>query len=171
MEIIMDFEIKESISKKETSGKYIFWDIDGTLAPYRFNGHVADPNGTKNGMSDEEIEEGIFLKRKPSKHMQKVVNECKAKENIIMGHCHLQKEIDDKNIWLDKYYPNIKERLLTFDNIPKYKSIINYCNENNILLKDIIFVDDVLEYLKEAEKNQIESWHVSSFFDWEYQEK
>ena len=25
--------------------------------------------------------------------------------------------------------------------------------------------------LKEAEKNQIESWHVSSFFDWEYQEK
>lgn len=34
-----------------------------------------------------------------------------------MGHCHLKKEIDDKNVWLDEYYPNIKERLLTFDNV------------------------------------------------------
>lgn len=71
-----------------------------------------------------------------------------------MGHCHLKKEIDDKDVWLDEYYPNIKERLLTFDNIPKHESIINYCNENNILLKDVIFVDDVLEYLKEAEKKR-----------------
>ena len=48
----------------------MFWDIDGTLAPYRFNGHILDPNGTNNGMSLKEIEDGIFLDRKPSKHMQ-----------------------------------------------------------------------------------------------------
>lgn len=40
--------------------KYIFWDIDGTLAEYRFNGHVSDPEGTDNGMSLKEIEDGFF---------------------------------------------------------------------------------------------------------------
>lgn len=40
-----------SISVEETRGKYIFWDLDGTLAPYRFNNHVGDPNGTNNGMT------------------------------------------------------------------------------------------------------------------------
>lgn len=34
--------------------KYIFWDIDGTLVEYRFNGHVSDPEGTDNGMSLKE---------------------------------------------------------------------------------------------------------------------
>lgn len=29
-----------SIKLKDTKNKYIFWDIDGTLAPYRFNDHV-----------------------------------------------------------------------------------------------------------------------------------
>ena len=26
---------KESLKKQDTKGKYIFWDIDGTLAAYR----------------------------------------------------------------------------------------------------------------------------------------
>lgn len=44
----------------ELKNKYIFWDIDGTLAAYRFNGHVSDPEGTDNGMSLKEIEDGVF---------------------------------------------------------------------------------------------------------------
>ena len=90
------------IEKGDLENKYVFWDIDGTLAAYRFNGHVADPEGTDNGMSLKEIDEGIFSKRKPSLLMQKVLNECNSKKNIIMGHCQNQKEIDDKYIWLDK---------------------------------------------------------------------
>ncbi len=34
------------ITKKDLENKYVFWDIDGTLAAYRFNGHLADPDGT-----------------------------------------------------------------------------------------------------------------------------
>ena len=67
------FNLYDSITIADTRGKFIFWDIDGTLAPYRFNGHVGDPNGTNNGQSIEEIEVGIFLERNPSKHMQKVL--------------------------------------------------------------------------------------------------
>lgn len=49
-----------NIYKNDLKNKYVFWDIDGTLAPYRFNGHISDPNGTNNGMSLKEIEDGIF---------------------------------------------------------------------------------------------------------------
>lgn len=45
---------------QDLKDKYVFWDIDGTLAPYRFNGHVADPDGTDNGMSLKEIEDDVF---------------------------------------------------------------------------------------------------------------
>ena len=151
---------------RDVKGKYIFWDIDGTLAEYRFNGHVADKDGTNNGMSLQEIEEHIFLTRKPSEHMQKVVKQCKAKENIIMGHCQVEQERIDKNIWLDKYYPMMKNRLLTFENKPKYQSILEYCKKNQIDLKDVVYVDDVIPFLRDAERNDIKSYHISSFLDW-----
>ena len=35
-----------SVTKSDLENKYVFWDIDGTLAPYRFNNHVADPGRT-----------------------------------------------------------------------------------------------------------------------------
>ena len=92
----MQFNLKATLTKADTKDKYIFWDIDGTLAPYRFNNHVGDPEGTNSGMSLKEIEDGIFLERKPSKHMQKVIKECGAKENIIMSHCINEKEMNDK---------------------------------------------------------------------------
>lgn len=159
------------ITKQELENKYVFWDIDGTLATYRFNGHVADPNGTDNGMSLEEIEQGIFLQRKPSLLMQKVLSECGAKKNIIMGHCHNQKEMDDKTIWLNRYYPMIKERLLVEEDASKADCIIEYCKKEIIDLKDVIFVDDVIMILREAERKGIESWHISSFLDWQFYNK
>ena len=71
-----------------------------------------------------------------------------------------------KNLWLDKYYPNITERILTFENIPKYESILAYCKNKNISLKDCIFIDDVLAHLRKAEQMGIKSYHISSFLDW-----
>ncbi len=162
------FNNKSMITIAETKNKYIFWDIDGTLAAYRFNDHVGDPNGTNNGMSIEEIEKGIFLERSPSKFMQQVVDSCQAKQNIIMSQCQIQKEMDDKHLWLDKYYPTITERILTFENVPKFESIISYCNNKNIAIKDCIFVDDVLSNLRDAEKNGIKSYHITSFLDWKF---
>lgn len=155
-----------TISIADTKNKVIFWDIDGVLAPYRFNGHVGDPDGTNNGMSITEINNGCFLNRKPLKLMQNVINTCASKQNIIMWHYQIQKEKDDKEIWLDKYYPCITERLFVFEDMPKWQAIINYCNSHNISLDNIIFVDDTLSILREAERHGIESWHISSFMDW-----
>lgn len=157
-----------NVKPNDLKNKYIFWDIDGTLAPYRFNGHIADPDGTNNGMSLKEIEDGIFLLRKPSKHMQDVITTCGAKKNIVMGHCQVEKEKMDKQVWLDKYYPMIKERLFVPEDKSKADAILSYCEERNINLKDVVFVDDVIPFLREAERKGILSYHVSSFMDWNY---
>jgi hypothetical protein len=61
----------------------------------------------------------------------------------------------------------IDDIILTYQDIPKYKSIIDYCSKNQILLKDILFVDDTVPYLQMAERQGISSWHISSFLDWE----
>ncbi len=155
-----------SLTKKYTTGKYIFWDIDGTLAPYRFNGHLADPDGTNNGMSIKEINDGVFLRRKPSKFMQNVVETCGAKKNIILSHTQNEKEKEDKILWLKKHYPAINEYIIVLDNISKADTIIKYCANQNIDIKDVIFVDDVLTILREAERKGIAAYHISSFLDW-----
>lgn len=159
-----------SVRKSDLENKYVFWDIDGTLAPYRFNDHVSDPEGTNNGMSLKEISEHIFLTRKPSQHMMKVVYSCGARRNFIMGHCQVQQEMDDKQLWLDKHFPIIRrqDRILTFKNISKADSIVEYCAGHRIDLKDAVYVDDVLVFLREAERKGIKSYHISSFLDWDY---
>lgn len=159
-----------SVRKSDLENKYVFWDIDGTLAPYRFNDHVSDPEGTNNGMSLKEISEHIFLTRKPSQHMMKIVYSCGARRNFIMGHCQVQQEMDDKQLWLDKHFPIIRrqDRILTFENISKADSIIEYCAGHRIDLKDAVYVDDVLVFLREAERKGIKSYHISSFLDWDY---
>lgn len=134
--------MNENAQIKDLEDKYVFWDIDGTLAPYRFNNHVANPNGTNNGMSLKEIEDGVFLTRKPSKHMQNVLGTCNAKENIVMGHCQVKKEMEE---------------------------ILQYCKTHNIDLNDVVYVDDVISFLREAERKGIKSYHISSFLDWDYQ--
>ena len=155
----------------ELKNKYIFWDIDGTLAEYRFNGHVSDPEGTNNGMSLKEIDDGVFLKRKPSYHMQLVLSTCGAKQNIVMGHCQVQKEMDDKQLWLDKYYPSITERLLVSEDKSKADTILQYCKDHDISLQNVIFVDDTIPFLREAERNGIVSFHISSFLDWDFERR
>lgn len=155
---------------QDLKDKYVFWDIDGTLAPYRFNGHVADPDGTDNGMSLKEIEDDVFLYRAPSQHMQKVLTTCDAKQHIVMSHCRIEKEIEQKEIWLNTHYPEIKERLLVYENQLKADTILQYCKEHGIDLEDVVFVDDVIAFLREAERKGIKSFHISSFLDWDYQE-
>lgn len=159
-----------SVRKSDLEKKYVFWDIDGTLAPYRFNDHVSDPEGTNNGMSLKEISEHIFLTREPSQHMMKVVYSCGARRNFIMGHCQVQQEMDNKQLWLDKHFPIIKrqDRILTFENISKADSIVEYCAGHRIDLKDVVYVDDVLAFLREAERKGIKSYYISSFLDWDY---
>lgn len=152
----------------DTEGKYIFWDIDGTLAPYRFNDHVGSPDGEDAGMSREEIEDGCFLHRMPSLHMKYVINTCRAEKNIVLGHIICEKERADKIKWLDRHFPKMQGRLFAEYPCPKYKIITNYCRTMGIPLNKVLFVDDMIPFLRDAEKAGIRSFHISSFLDWKY---
>lgn len=155
-----------AISRDILRNKFVFWDIDGTLVPYRFNNHVTASDSYENGMSIKEIEEGIFLKRKPSRFMQRVLTDANVtNKNIVIGHFINDKEIRDKQEWLNIYFPMIEERIWVYNNNSKSDYIIEYCKKNNINLKDVVFIDDVIKFLREAESKGIESWHISSFLD------
>lgn len=155
-----------SATVKDTKGKYVFWDIDGTLAPFRFNNHISSPDGTDLAISMQEIEDGVFYDRMPSRHMQCVLASCMSKANIVMGHKLNDKERADKHRWLDKHFPDIAERLIVDCSQSKADCIIAYCKEHNIPLSEVVFVDDVVPFIFEAERKGIKSYHISSFLDW-----
>ena len=39
---------------------------------------------------------------------------------------------------------------------------------NRRQIKDVIYIDDVIKYLREAKRKGIESWHISNFLDWQF---
>ena len=94
--------------------------------------------------------------------------------NISYGEeasCQVQKEMDDKQLWLDKYYPSITERLLVSEDKSKADTILQYCKDHDISLQDVVFVDDTIPFLREAERKGIISFHISSFLDWDFERR
>lgn len=75
----------------------------------------------------------------------------------------------ENHFTLDKYYPVIKDRLLVYEDKSKADTILQYCKEHGINVNDIVYVDDVIPFLREAERKGIKSFHISSFLDWDYQ--
>lgn len=52
----------------------------------------------------------------------------------------------------------------------KYK-ILQYCKDHDISLQDVVFVDDTIPFLREAERKGIKSFHISSFLDWDFERR
>jgi len=156
------------IKIEDIRGKYVFWDIDGTLAPYRFNDQIYIDN---NKLLSDEFNDDCFFYREPSKHMINVLKECQSKKNIIISCAKSQREINNKRIWLNMWFFEIDDMYLIPETQNKYEIIINYCSTHNINIEDTIFVDDNIMNLIEAEKHGIKSYHISSFLDWNFQKK
>ena len=160
---------KYFLHKEDFNNKIVFWDIDGTLAAYRFNGYMTH-GPTEQFLHD--IEDGVFLNRPPSKHIQRIINEINS-TNIVLGHCVNDKEISDKRIWLQKHFPKIKHYIFldlykkgSKEFTSKADEILKYCKSNNIDKKNCIFIDDSISLLVDAQNKGIESWHISSLFDY-----
>lgn len=183
--------------------KYIFVDIDGTLAEYRFNNHVSAKDGTTNGQTLEEIKNHIFFKSRPLKSIINILSMVsKRKENKNIGGIYICgaiispielldkiewlkmncKDIQfDNNFWFvpDQYWNDFKKFFSSFESSENqlntsYGLIIkgskiqiwDYIKNNNLLnLNNIVFIDDVLPYLKFAEEKGVTSYHISSFID------
>lgn len=93
---------------KLLSGKYIFVDIDGTLAEYRFNNHVSAKDGTTNGMTMKEIEDHVFLHSRPLKTVIQTLKRTKKAGIWVCGAIISPVELLDKIVWLEKNCKGIK---------------------------------------------------------------
>lgn len=57
----------------------------------------------------------------------------------------------------------IKERLLVFEDKSKTNTILDYCNRYNIDLKDAVFVDDIIPFLRETERKVLDHFTLAAF--------
>lgn len=149
--------------------KYVFFDVDGTLAEYRFNNMIYSSKRPELGGQtlEELLFSDIFRKSRPLKNMQKLIGNLDTNKIFILGTIVTNKEAEQKYIWLAENYPNIKRENIFFisSTMLKPEVIIEYCKHYNIDLKEACFVDDRLDVLRKAEELGITSYHPSSFVD------
>ncbi len=173
--------------------KYIFVDIDGTLAEYRFNNHVSAKDGSGNGQTMEEIEDHVFLKSRPLKSVIKTLKKAKHDGIWICGALASPIELEDKIVWLkenckeiefngyfwwvpEEYWKDFCEYYNTEEKECYISTMYgqihrdlkndtwNWIEEHNMMKLDkIVFIDDRLEYVRYAEEQGVESYHISSF--------
>lgn len=180
---------------KALKNKYVYVDIDGTLAEYRFNDHVSAKDGTNNGQTVEEIEKHIFLHSRPLKSVIETLKKAQETGIWICGAVISPIELEDKLVWLNKNCKDIEFNGCFWFVPEDYWSVfLNYFNcskdvddiviqygqifkgskncmwdwiisHNLHNLEETVFIDDVLAYLKYAEEKGVTSYHISSFIE------
>lgn len=180
---------------KTLKNKYIYVDIDGTLAEYRFNNHVSAKDGTANGQTMEEIGNHVFLHSRPLKTVIKTLKRAKKRGIWICGAIISPIELEDKAVWLNRdcsdiefngYFLFVPEEYWDtflnyfncgkndYDIVTQYGIILkgskNYMwdwivSHNFHKLEETVFIDDVLPYLKQAEEKGVIAYHISSFIE------
>ena len=171
---------------KALKNKYIYVDIDGTIAEYRFNNHVSAKDGTTNGQTMKEIENHVFLHSRPLKTVIQTLKRAKKHGIWICGAIISPIELEDKAVWLKANCKGIEfNGCFWFVPDEYWKSFLKYfnCSTNNYdivtehgiiikgsktqiwdwlinhkvyetdkkhSLKDVVFIDDVITYLKYA---------------------
>lgn len=116
----------------------IFVDMDGVIASYDF-GKPLD-----------------FINKRPLSSNIKTLKQVSELENVelrILSVCRLNKQIDEKNNWLDKYAPFFEKNKRTIiskesnSNYSAKELKLNYLKSLNFK-EQIIFIDDDNEVLK-----------------------
>lgn len=149
--------------------KYVFFDVDGTLSEYRFNDMLYASRKPELGCQTlkDFLFGDLFLKARPLKTMQNIIQKLDKDKIFVLGTIVTNNEINQKYVWLEKNYPNIKKENIIFISSTMLKPdvIIEYSLKYKIDLKDIVFVDDRLDVLRKAEEMGITAYHPSSFTD------
>lgn len=166
------FEKGNSMNKrmvKALKDKYIYVDIDGTLAEYRFNNHVSAKDGTTNGMSMEEIENHVFLHSRPLKTVIQTLKRAKTDGIWVCGAIISPVELLDKIVWLDENCKGI-EFSGKFWFVPEeyWGTFIEYFDHNNSLGYKIASTDTCIETkygaIMKGTKTYIWDWIISHNF-------
>lgn len=147
--------------------KYVFFDVDGTLAEYRYNDHVSGGNDW-GGQTWEELFFGnVFVNNRPLKTMVHLIEKLDANKIFVLGVITTNHEIDEKYEWFAKYYPSIKRENIIFvaDSSLKLIALEQYAKKLNISKEDIVFIDDKHATIRQTEEAGFKSYHVTSFVE------
>lgn len=118
---------------KALKGKDLYLDIDGTLAEYRFNGHVSANDDTINGMTMEEIKDHVFLHSRPLKSVIKTIKKAEPHRIYILGALVSPIELVDKISWLKDNCQDIKfDSMYWYVSEEYWKDFLDYFDNCNI---------------------------------------
>lgn len=147
--------------------KYVFFDVDGTLSEYRHRDKIYGGRCPELGCQtlNDFLFSDLFLKSRPLKTMQKVISQLDSDKIFVLGTVVCNNEVEQKYIWLEKYFPNFKKKNIIFisSTMLKPEVMIEYSKKYKLNLNDIVFVDDRLDVLRKAEELGITAYHPSSF--------
>lgn len=147
--------------------KYIFFDVDGTLSEYRYDNKLYGGGCSVLGCQSLEdlLFNNLFYKARPLKTMQNIIEKLDSDKIFVLGTVTTNNEIDQKYLWLNKYFPNIKRENIFFicSTMLKPEVIVEYCKHYNLDIKNVVFVDDRIDVLRKAEEMGITAYHPSSF--------
>lgn len=152
---------------EKLKGKYVFFDLDGTLSEYRYNDRLY--GGACAELGCQSLEDflfgDLFYRARPLQTMQNIVKGLDPNRLFILGTIVTNHEIDQKYMWLKEYYPSIRKEHILFlsSTMLKPEVILTYCKHEHIDVKNVVFVDDRLDVLRKAEELGITSYHPSSF--------
>lgn len=157
------------IMVKALRNKYIYVDIDGTLAEYRFNSHISAKDGTANGQTMKEIENHIFLRSRPLKTVIKILKRAKKKGIWICGAIVSPVELLDKIVWLGENCKGIEfNGKFWFVTEEYWGNFIEYFDHNNSLGYKLASNDTCIETeygaIMKGTKNSMWDWIISHNF-------
>ena len=147
--------------------KYVFFDFDGTLCEYRYNGHIFGDEGCGGQTLEELTFENVYSDVRPLKTMLKYIRRLASEQVYVLGAIVTSFESLQKYIWLNKNFSPIKRENVYFvaDSSLKVKTLLLFADRNDIRKRDIVLVDDKHSTLVEAEKAGFVALHTSSFMD------
>lgn len=154
---------------EKLKGKFVFFDVDGTLSEYRHRDQVYSGRCPELGCQtlNDLLFNDLFLKSRPLKTMQKIISQLDSNNIFILGTVVCNNEVNQKYIWLEKFFPNFKKENIIFisSTMLKPEVIIEYSKKYNLNLSDMVLVDDRLDVLRKAEELGITAYHPSSFIE------
>ena len=175
--------------------KYVYINIDGTLAEYHYNNHVSAKDGSGCGVRIDEINEHVYLNSRPLESVIKVLSKSYPRRVSVYSTAISLVEVSDKIEWLQRNCQNIPiQNYLWF--VPKmhwkklceefgvstfaiaFKHPLGYVacgNPTRVIeyinsayehhVSDAVILDSNPEYLQFAEDRGATAYHVSSFMD------
>lgn len=140
------------------TSEHIMIDMDGTIAAYGKSKY--DIDGNKDFCCSQ-----LFLHLKPVKHVIDFV-----KNNFDLNEVYICSAVansvvwDEKNQWLDKYFPEIPRQNRLFVGNKDYKHVFvkNYCAMRNWPLNTVTLIDDYHPTIQKCEKLGINCVHPSN---------